>query len=63
MGPALIAGLVKSQAPDHAEHRAQDFVSMERGQIRVSCSCNVELTLTVPVSEPKPKKTAVGDGA
>ncbi len=62
MGPALIAGLVKNLAPDHAEHRAQEFVSFENGKVTIHCSCNVDLTLVVPES-PRPKKTAVGDGA
>jgi len=56
---ALIATLVRDQAPDHADCRAQDFVSLDGGKIVVQCSCNVRLTLAVPkVAAPEPIKAS-----
>jgi DNA topoisomerase VI subunit A len=57
MEPAVIAGLVKVQSPDHAAH-TQGYLrtvksTEEVDVIEVSCSCNNSgLTLTVVKGEP-----------
>lgn len=52
MAPAVLAGLVREQSPDHAPH-TQEYIrttasSAEGDTIEVSCSCRVGLTLKVP---------------
>jgi hypothetical protein len=71
MSPALIAGLVKAQAPDHVRCRAQEFVEIvgDDSKIIVQCSCNVRLTLDVTVRKAEAVRTvsivkpAVDDGS
>jgi hypothetical protein len=52
LSPAVIAGLVKAQAPAHVACRAQEFVEFDGidSKMIVQCSCNVRLSLAVPRS-------------
>ena len=69
MLPAIIAGLVKDQSPDHVPH-TQEFIEVDtvdptQRTIRVMCSCTVGLTLKLPPPESvkaKPQKVEVSDG-
>ncbi len=68
MAPAVIAGLIREQAPDHVPHTQEYIrtvgVTPEQLSIEVKCSCSIGLTLAVPrTPAPKPKKAEVGDGA
>ncbi len=56
MSPAVLAGLVRSQSPDHAPH-TQEYIrttaeTPEDFTVEVTCSCRVGLTLTVPRTQP-----------
>lgn len=59
MLPAVVAGLLKAQAPDHADHRGFDLVEYDGmdGRLKIRCACSVDLTLTIPKT-PDPTETA-----
>ncbi len=68
MLPAVIAGLVKVQAPGHATHIQEEIEEFDGtdpngATVRVRCSCSVGLTLQVPKTPAPAKKAKVDDGA
>lgn len=56
MAPAILAGLVREQSPDHAPH-TQEYIRTVKVEaahetVEVRCSCSVGLTLRVPKTPP-----------